>query len=62
MATVERGFSAMKSTKTDWRNSLSIEMLKSLLFISLEGPNLEHFIPMPIVKRWLMEAKRRSFR
>lgn len=59
-ATVERGFSAMKRTKTDWRNSLSVEMLKSLLFISLEGPNLEHFDPMPIVKRWLMEADRRS--
>ncbi|KAJ8004304.1 hypothetical protein DPEC_G00157740 [Dallia pectoralis] len=59
-ATVERGFSAMKRTKTDWRSNLSVQMLTSLLFITLEGPDLEHFNAMLIVNRWFKEADRRS--
>ncbi|KAJ8349403.1 hypothetical protein SKAU_G00245330 [Synaphobranchus kaupii] len=59
-ALVERGFSAMKRTKTYWRSNLSVHTLTRLLFISLEGPDMEHFNAMPVMKRWLKEADRRS--
>ncbi|XP_049927681.1 uncharacterized protein LOC126407055 [Epinephelus moara] len=58
-ASVERGFSAMKRTKTDWRSNLSVHTLTRLLFISREGPDMEHFNAMPVVRRWLKEAERR---
>ncbi|KAJ8365057.1 hypothetical protein SKAU_G00138880 [Synaphobranchus kaupii] len=59
-ASVERGFSAMKRTKTYWRSNLSVHTVTRLLFISLEGPDMEHFNAMPVVKRWLKKADRRS--
>ena len=38
--TVERGFSAMKHMKSDWRNCLNEETLDNLMRISIEGPPL----------------------
>ncbi|XP_027132692.1 zinc finger protein 862-like [Larimichthys crocea] len=52
-ASVERGFSAMKRIKTDWRSNLSVNTLTQLLFISLEGLDLEDFNSMSVVDRWL---------
>ena len=48
-AKVERGFSAMRRIKTDWRSSLGEDTLDSLMRISIDGPSLEHFDPKPAV-------------
>ena len=40
-AICERGFSALKRIKIDWRSSLGVEMLDRLMVIVLEGPSLE---------------------
>ena len=46
-ATVERGFSAMKRIKSDWRNRLNEETLDNLMRISIDGP------PLPdLIHRW----------
>ena len=39
-AICERGFSALKRIKRDWRSSLGVEMLDRLMVIVLEGPSL----------------------
>lgn len=51
---------AMKHIKTDWRSHLSVNTLTRLPFISLEGPDMEQFMSMSAVDRWLAEADRRS--
>ena len=61
-AAVERGFSAMKQIKTDWRSNLSVNTLTKLLFIILEGPDMELFNSMPVVDRWLIGRDRRSLK
>ena len=48
-ATVERGFSAMKRIKSDWRNRLNEETLDNLMRISIEGPPLSGFDPQVAV-------------
>ena len=37
------------SIKTDWRSDLSVNTLIKLLFISLEGPDMELFKSMSVV-------------
>ena len=59
-ASVERGFGAILHIKTDWRSNLSVNTLTQLLFISLEGPDREHFNSMSVVDRWLTAADRRG--
>ena len=61
-AAVERGFSAMKQIKTDWRSNLSVNTLTKLLFIILEGPDMELFNSMSVVDRWLIGRDRRSLK
>ena len=51
-AVCERGFSAMKRIKSDWRSSLSPEMLDTLMLISLEGPSYQEFRAEDAVTRW----------
>ena len=57
-AACERGFSAMKRIKTDWRSSLSVEMLWKLIYVSIEGPEVAQFQPDRVVQRWLSAGER----
>lgn len=58
-AVCERGFSAMKRVKTDWRSSLSALQLQRLLFLSIEGPPPEHFDAEAAVQHWWQSSQRR---
>ena len=51
-AAVERGFSAMKRIKTDWRCKLNEDTLDHLMRISIEGPPLSSFNPTDVVQRF----------
>ncbi|XP_073716873.1 zinc finger protein 862-like [Misgurnus anguillicaudatus] len=51
-AVCERGFSAMKRVKSDWRTSLNSVQLHRLLFLSIEGPKLQDFDAGLVVERW----------
>ena len=51
-AVVERGFSAMKRIKSDWRSRLSPEQLSKLMFISIQGPLSEEYDPTIAIKSW----------
>nr|XP_057918161.1 zinc finger protein 862 [Doryrhamphus excisus] len=55
----ERGFSFMKRVKSDWRASLTTEMLRRLLFIAIEGPSLHAFDASLSFDMWLTGGKRR---
>ncbi|XP_077977576.1 zinc finger protein 862-like [Glandiceps talaboti] len=52
-ACCERGFSAMKRVKTDWRSSLSIDSLDALLRIVLDGPESDDYVAIRALDRWL---------
>lgn len=52
-ADCERGFSTMNVICTDLRNSLTVEHMSNLMFISLVGPSVKLFKPQPYVKIWL---------
>ena len=58
-AIVERGFSAMRRIKTDWRSSLGKESLDNLMRISIDGPPTENFEPKEAT-RWFFTTARRS--
>ncbi|XP_063438155.1 zinc finger protein 862-like [Mytilus trossulus] len=51
-AACERGFSAMKRIKSDWRSSLKPDMLQRLLFIAIEGPSVPDFNVDSVFIRW----------
>lgn len=57
-AACERGFSSMKRIKNDWRSSLSVDSLHKLLFISIEGPELDSFSGQRVVERWYSQTER----
>ena len=57
-AICERGFSAMKRIKSDWRSSLGVEMLDRLMVIVLEGPSLEDYHPAGATSRWWKGGQR----
>ena len=58
-ATLERGFSLMKRTKTDWRNRLSPKSLSELMMIKLNGPNnMDNFNPEPAIMKWWQAGPR----
>ena len=42
--TCDRGFSALKCIKRDWRSSLGVDMLDRLMVIVVEGPSLEDYL------------------
>ena len=48
----ERGFSKQNLIKTRLRCSLTIESLQRLMRISINGPRLEDFDPLPIFRMW----------
>ncbi|CAH2276051.1 Hypothetical predicted protein [Pelobates cultripes] len=49
----ERGFSTMNLVMSPIRSGLGIERLSSLLFISLIGPPVHLWDPLPYVTKWL---------
>lgn len=61
-AECERGFSVMKTTKTDWRSSLSSERLSDLIMICLHSPPISEFNPSTAIDLWrrVSETKRRN--
>ena len=54
----ERGYSLMNRLHTYLRNGLKVESLDDLMCICSNGPDLEDFDPMPILKAWLELEKR----
>ena len=60
-ADYERGFSSMNAICTDLRNSLTVEHINSLMFISLVGPPVKQFKPEPYVKAWLKSHRSAEF-
>jgi hypothetical protein len=57
-ADCERGFSTMNDICTKTRNSLDIENVSDLLFLSLVGPPVAMFDPEDYVKEWLKRNHR----
>lgn len=57
-AACERGFSAMKRVKTDWRSNLAVGILSKLLFMSIEDPPLQEFNAAVVVDKWVKDAER----
>ena len=51
-AEVEEVFSAMKKIKTPVRNRLKTGTLDHLLRISIEGPEVRDWDPLPALKKW----------
>src|ERR1043165_5863459 len=57
-AACERGFSKMNLICTSLRSQLSTEHISSLMFISINGPPLAVWQPLPYVQSWLISGKR----
>jgi len=57
-ATVERGFSAMKRIKTDWRSRLNEVTIDHLLRISIDGPAFSNFDPRPAMEKFFSTPRR----
>ena len=44
-AEAERGFSLMKTIKTDWRSRLTVDSVSDLMTINLDSPEVKDFDP-----------------
>ena len=53
----ERGFSAVKRIKSDWRASLHTATLNNL-FVSQNGPDEDEYDPLPAVLHWWNDSER----
>jgi len=53
-AECERAFSSMNVLVSPARNSLLMKNISSLLFIKINGPPVDKFIPSRYVKQWLL--------
>ena len=58
-AECERGFSAMKRVKSDWRCRLNTTTLSDLMFVMLEGSSIDMFNPSRACELWAEAAQRR---
>ncbi|CAC5417109.1 unnamed protein product [Mytilus coruscus] len=58
-AVCERGLSAMKRAKTDWRSSIKPEMLLMLLFITVEGPEINQFDTNSVFNHWWSSGRQK---
>lgn len=58
-AACERGFSAMKRIKNDWRSILKPDMLRMLMYIVIEGPSESNFNPQSTVNRWWKTGRKK---
>ena len=57
-ATVERGFSAMKRVKNDWRSCLETDILNMLLRITINGCSFDVFDPQRAIQHWWASGQR----
>jgi len=48
----------MNTTGNNLRNRLLVPNLSDLMFVSLDGPSLEEFQPLPYVLQWLLGGHR----
>ena len=55
----ERGFSAMKLIKTDYRNKLSSNRMTDIIRIKLHSVDLDQFDPTHAIHEWNQLVKRR---
>ena len=51
-STCERGFSAVKRIKSDWRSNLSTGMMNHLLMVSIQGKSTEEYVADIAIQRW----------
>ena len=56
----ERGFSALKATKSDWRSRLKADTLSDLLTVQLHSPDVEDFNPKAALELWAAPTPRRA--
>jgi hypothetical protein len=59
-AECERGFSLMNNIATNQRNCLKVETLSNLMFVNVNGPDIDDFDPLPFVRSWLAAGGRQS--
>jgi len=59
-AECERGFSKMNILCSPLRSRLTVQHLSALMFISICGPSLEFWQPLPFVKSWLTSGNRNA--
>jgi hAT family C-terminal dimerisation region len=59
-AECERGFSAMNLTHTSQRNSLTVNTMRELLFVKLNGPPQDNFPAERYVAMWIKEGHHSS--
>ena len=57
-ASYERDFSQMNAVCIATRTRLSVPHMSCLMFMSLTGPPLDRFEPLPYVKKWLVRHRR----
>ena len=57
-ATEERGFSAMKRVKNDWRSCLETDILNMLLRITINGCSFDVFDPQRAIQHWWTSGQR----
>lgn len=60
-AECERGFSCMNNVLTSSRNMLNVTNLSQLMFISIVGPDLCNFDPIPYTKLWLASGRHSAY-
>ena len=58
-AEVERVFSSMKRIKTAQRNRLNTATLDHLIRVSMEGPSVTEWNPIPTLRLWESWGNRR---
>ena len=61
-AQCERGFSTQNLIKSAHRNRLQEKSLNELMMISLEGPSVREYNPMPALHEWRTKKNRRIFK
>lgn len=54
----ERGFSAEKRIKSDWRSNLKTDTMNNLLMASIQGPPLEQYDAERVVHAWWIGGQR----
>lgn len=54
----ERGFSALKRIKSDWRSNLTTDTMNHLLLASIEGPSLDEYNSERAVHLWWTGGQR----
>ena len=48
----------MKRVKSDWRGNLNTSTLSKLIYISVEGPEIEEYNCMLALERWWNDGQR----